>query len=174
MYFDFFLTEFDDSVYYIFPNYIYWKLGALFSSIGIAYVLYIIDRTVFNFKFKGIFTFIVAAGALIILFFPINSKADFDIASVLLIFAQIGTVLIPLMFIYIAIRTPGLRKTALYITFGFIFYGVAALLINEGVVGFFRGLFGPQAHVIMFFFFMVFKIIGLGLITRGVTQFGLK
>ncbi|MGV9202903.1 MAG: hypothetical protein ACOC44_02660 [Promethearchaeia archaeon] len=173
-YFDFFLTEFDSTTYYEFPNYLYWKMGVIFSSIGIAFVLYIVDRKVFNFKFKGIFTLIVIAGALIILFIPINSPTDFTTASFLLIFTQVGTVLIPLMFIYIALKTPGLRKTALFIAIGFIFYGLAALLINESFVILMRDLFGSQAHIIMFFFFMVFKIIGLFLIARGVTQFGIK
>lgn len=174
IYFDFFLTEFNEALYYQFPNYIYWKLGIIFSSIGIAFVLYIIDRKVYNFKFKGIFAIIVIIGIFMVIFIPINSAADFNTASFLVIFAQIGTVLIPLMFIYIAIKTPGLRKTALFIAFGFIFYGLAALLINESFVTLMRDLFGPQIHVILFFLFMLFKIIGLGLITKGVTQFGLR
>ncbi|MHA1294341.1 MAG: hypothetical protein ACTSQJ_16985 [Promethearchaeota archaeon] len=170
-YFDFVLTKFDSDTFYLVPNVIIWKLAGFIGSLGFAFVLFTIDKKVLNFKFKGIFTYIIIATALFILFYPVNTSEDFEFVSALgLIPNLIGSV-IPIIFLYIGIKTPGLRKTAFIIAFGVIIYGIGANLVNEITIAPLREIYGHQVVILMFFLFLVFKITGLIMVSYGATKF---
>ena len=173
-YFDFVLTQFDVDRYHLYPNVLYWKLGMFTSAIGIAITIFIMDKSVLRFKFKGILSYIIIAGAIFVVIYPVNTAEDFAFVSGISIFSMVGTLLIPILFIYIAIKTPGLRTVSLMITFGFIFYGVASLLVNEAILTQFRILFGAEIHILIFFLFMILKITGLSMVSYAVTKFGLR
>jgi len=169
IYFDFYLTSFDSDIYW--KHAFYWKLGLLTSSIGLAYANFVLDQKVLNFKFKGLFAGIILGGALIIFFFPINNAQDFQTASAISIFSSMGTVLIPVIFIYLGLKIPGLRKTAFMIVFGFAIYAAGPILVNDAILDVLRTAYGEQIHILIFFLFITLKIVGLTIIGYSVTKF---
>ena len=121
-YFDFYLTKFDPNTYYLMPNILVWKLAQLIVILGFAFLVFIIDRKVLNFKFKGIFSNILIATALFTFFYPINSAEDFKfVSSILGISVITVSFVFPALFIYIG-RTPGIRATAFMFAFGIIVF----------------------------------------------------
>ncbi|MGQ4876369.1 MAG: hypothetical protein ACP6IY_20085 [Promethearchaeia archaeon] len=171
LYFDFVLTKFDSDTFYLVPNVIVWKLAGFIGSLGFAFVLFIIDKKILDFKFKGIFAYIIIATSLFILFYPVNNSKDFEFVSALgLIPNLIGSV-IPIIFLYIGIKAPGLRKTAFLIAFGVIIYGIGANLVSEFILAPLREIYGSQVVILMFFLFLVFKITGLIMVSYGTTKF---
>ena len=73
--FDFYLTKFDNSLYYISPNIWIWKVGNFLSAISAAYLLYVIDKKVMQFKFKGSFAYIVFIVSMVQFFYPVNFRS---------------------------------------------------------------------------------------------------
>ena len=174
IYFDFILTEFDSTQYYLFPNYIFWKIGMVTTSVGIGILLFITDKKVLNFKLKGIFTYIAFAGGIIILVYPVSSSDDFAFISGLSIISNGGIVILLFFFIYIAIKTPGsVRRNALFIVIGGLLYAVGVLLVNEAILTQLRNTFGEQIHILIFFLFILFKVIGLILMSYAFTKFAI-
>ena len=174
IYFDFVLTQFDASTYYIPPNYIYWKVAMLIASIGIAFMLYVTDKKVMNFKLKGIVALIPIIGAIIMLIYPINTADDFAFISGLSIVSTGAIAILLFFFIYVAVKSTGsVRKNALLIVVGGLLYAVAALIINESILTPLRIMFGNQIHIFIFFLFMALKISGLILMTYAFTKFSL-
>ena len=173
MYFDFFLTEFNNELYYVMPNILYWKLATFISAIGFVIVLYVIDKTVLSFKFKGGLALVLLVAALIQLLFPVDSSADFQFVSSFSFAAVAVGIVIPLIFLYIGYKTPGLRKVAFIMALGVIIYGIGGLLVGEAVLNPLRVLLGDTIHIPIFFIFLTTKIVGLSLLAWGVTEFSL-
>ncbi len=173
MYFDFALTFFDPKLYPLMPNVIFWKIGAFSSAIGYIFVLFIVDKKVLKFKFKGILAYISFALAVLMLVWPVNSAQDFQIMSGLGIAIGLSGLLIFFIFIYLAIKIPGLRNTSLLIAFGLVIYAIGAAIINESLLAPLRVIYGPQIHIVLYFVYMIMKITGLLMITKGVINFKL-
>jgi len=171
IYFDFFLTYFDSEVYY--KHVLYWKLGFLPSAVGLAVVNYILDKKILNFKLKGITAYMILGGAILVLFWPVNSQEEFQTISAISFISSAGTILIPIIFIYLGIKIPGLRKTAFMITIGFAIYALGPILVNDAILDVLRTAYGEEMHVIIFFLFITLKIIGLIIISYSVTKFRL-
>ena len=171
--FDFHLTRFDPSTYWLFPNIIYWKLGVFISGIGFSYVIFVIDKKALQFKFKGIFAYFSVGMAILILAWPVNSSSDFAAVSFLGIIASSTGLIIPIIFIYLAAKIPGLRKPSLYLTFGFIIYALGASIINEFLLTILRELYGPQIHIVLYLVYLILKMGGLTMIAYGITNFSL-
>ncbi len=172
-YFDFVLTKFDADTYYIYPNYWWWKTGMIISAAGIAYVLFIVDKKILNFKLKGILAIITIVGAVVIFIYPVNNSADFAFISGLSIITNGAIAILLVLFIYIAIKTPGLRKVCLFIVTGGILYAVGSVLVNEALLTQLRAIYGQGIHVFVFFVFMTLKISGLILMSYGFTKFSI-
>ena len=173
-YFDFILTEFNSSKYYVFPNYLYWKTGMSITSIGIGILLFITDKRVLNFKLKGIFAYIAFLGGIVILVYPISTAADFAFVSGLSIVTNGAIAILLIFFIYIAIKTPGtVRRNALLIVIGGLCYSIGALIVNEAILTPLRLIFGDQIHILIFFLFILLKVIGLVFMSYAFTKFAL-
>ncbi len=171
IYFDFYLTYFDSDVYYKYV--FYWKMGLLTSSIGLAFLNYTLDKKALHFKLKGIIAYFVLGGAIVILFWPVNSPADFQTASALSLITSSGTVILLFIFLYIGIKIPGLRKPAFMIALGFIIYALGPILVNDAILEFLRTTFGEQMQVLVFFLFITLKIVGLVIISYSITKFSI-
>ena len=169
--FDFFLTFFDSETYYLFPNYVFWKLGFTISTIGFAFVIYIIDKKALKFKLKGIFAYFSVAIAIIIFLIPTNSSEDFSFLSFLGILASISGLILIVLFVYIGITIQPLRKTSFIITFGFLIYAFGSVLISEFILEPARAIYGPQIHIIAYLAYLIFKIIALILISYSIKKF---
>ena len=172
-YFDFFLTKFDESTYHMFPNVVYWKIAGFIAAMGFAFVLFIIDLKVLNFKYKGLFCYILILLSLIQLLFPVNSAADFELVSSLTLFLLGIGFIFPAVFIYIGIKTPGLRKISFMIVLGCIIYTIGGIIVGEYILAPLREIFGPQIHITAFFIFLFSKLTGLTLLAYSVSKFSL-
>ncbi len=164
---DFFLTEFDPSRFYIMPNVIYWKIGALINAFGYAIVLFTIDKKIFDFKFKGIFADIVIIVGIVQIVYPTNSSQDFDVISTISLLSNVISIVFPTMFFYIGLKSPqssGYRKPAFLIAIG-------SNLVIEGFIIALESIFGTNTRVTLYFLFLVFKITGLIILTNGVIAF---
>jgi len=173
-YFDFFLTKFDSSQYYVFPNYLFWKIGMVISCIGIGIMLYITDKKVLNFRLKGTIAIIAFLGGIIILIYSVEGPEDFAFISGISIITNGAIAILLIFFIYVAIKTPGaVRRNALFIVIGGLSYAIASLLVNEAILTQLRTIFGEEIHIFIFFLFISLKVIGLVLMSYAFTKFAL-
>lgn len=172
--FDFYLTQFDTSKAYLYPNIIVWKFAALSSSIGFTVILYTIDKEILNFKLKGSLAWLMIIATAIQFFYPVNTAEDFEMLGVIGIFGNIVAIIVPLIFIYTGIKIPGLRKWSFLIAIGIIIYAIGSNLVIEPVLIPLRALYGPEIQITMYFLLFIFKIAGLVMFTYGVTKFTLK
>ena len=75
---------------------------------------FLLDKKILSFKFKGIFAYFYLAGLIFAIIYPINSYADFVIVSSVTVYAGLGAAIIPLIFLYIAIKSTGeVRRTSI-------------------------------------------------------------
>jgi hypothetical protein len=172
-YYDFFLVQFDENRLWIYPNVIYWKISTLISSFGLVLVLYTIDKKVLKNKFKGILAYYALTVLLIQFFWPVNIKTDFEFVSSLIIYGLIAFAVIPIIFLYLAIKTPGLRNVCLLMFFGILIYAGGSFLVGETVLDPIRDAFGEQVDFPMYVIFYISKIIGISMLALGVTRFSM-
>lgn len=134
--FDFFLTDFISANFVLMPNIIVWQVGCFFAGSGGAIVLFVLDRQIFNFKFKGLLALISFSVATIQLVYPINGSLDnFELVSSIGFIGTIMGLLIPLTFFYLAIKGTGeLRRTALILGIAIVVYGIIGMLMSENIL----------------------------------------
>ncbi|MHA1793670.1 MAG: hypothetical protein ACTSVI_13575 [Promethearchaeota archaeon] len=167
--FDFVLTKFDMNLYPISPNIWYWKVGSLLGAFGIGIVLLVIDFKILGGKFKGILGIVVLGASVVQFFFPVNTLNDFYLVLAIGGIAGFATILIPILFFWIGLKTPGLRKISWSIAFGAIIYMVGSLLPNANVVIFLNSI-GFNTGL-LYVLSTVAKAIGLIMMTYGATLF---
>jgi hypothetical protein len=167
-YFDFFLTGFNDTLYHVFPNVWYWKVGSFLSALGIAVVLFTVDRKILQFKFKGIFAYVLLAAAIIQIVYPTSTPSDFDLISTIGVIGSLAAFMIPIFFFYIGAKT-GMKKIAWTIAFGTIVYTIGSSLVGETFIGVFLSV-GLTKDVI-YLLHASLKALGLIMITYGGTHF---
>ncbi len=167
--FDFFLTQFVEATYANFPNIWFWKLGAVSSAIGVVAVLLIVDKKILGNKFKGIFAYILLAAIIVQTLYPVNTFADFQVASTIGLIGSIMAFLVPILFLYIGIKTPGLRRTAFIFAFGIIIYMVGSAFVSAAIIPIFYAAGLTQTMV--YFISTSAKALGLVMMTVGATRF---
>lgn len=135
-FFDFILTDFIPANFVLVPNIYLWQVGCFFSGLGGAIVLFVLDRQIFQFKFKGVLALVSFSVASIQLLYPINGSLEtFEFVSTLGFIGTIMGLLIPLTFFYMAIKGTGeLRRTSLILAFAVIIYGVIGMLMSENIL----------------------------------------
>ncbi|MBD3253963.1 MAG: hypothetical protein GF383_02670 [Candidatus Lokiarchaeota archaeon] len=171
-YFDFFLTRFDYNKYHLIPNQYVWKAASVVFLSGLAILMFIIDKKVINFKFKGVFAYIIIAVIIFELIYPISSADDFElIAMVETIGALIGVILFPMIFIYLGIKTPRLRKISLIFAFGIIIFAIGAGIQARFVIIPLMEIYGAIMKSIVWIISISMKLIGLTMITYSCTKF---
>jgi hypothetical protein len=167
--FDFVLTGFDTTKYVQFVW--YWKCAMVISQVGVVVLLYLIDKSFFNFRLKGILAYLVAIVIIIQFVYPVNVHDDFEFVSSLTIFVVLGASLIPIMFLIIGRRSPEIRKDAYKIAFGIIMYSLAAIVLVESLLAPLTVQFGDIVQVFAFTIATLLKIIGLILLYQGTSSF---
>ncbi len=171
MWFDFGLTHFNQAIYYKFA--IWWQIAQLIIGCGLAVIVFVIDRKILNFKLKGIFAYIILAGSIVTLLWPMNSSADFDTISLIGILPQLGMFVVFIVFLNIAVKSTGrVRKTALIIIFAFVLYTVAALLVNAGIITALTPILGPNTDVLMYVIQSTLKTAGIIMMAAGAARWG--
>ena len=174
IYFDFVLTKFDSSKLHLSPNVDFWRVGMFLILLGYSIFLFITDKKVLDFKFKGIISYILIAIALIIVIYPVSSASDFQFISTLSIGANVVAVIIPILFFYLARQESPYRMASLAIAMGVIFYAIGANLVVELLLINLEQTFGSNIRITFWFLSLIFKISGLSLFSFGVTKFAVK
>lgn len=177
MYFDFVVTRFDQTVYHVGDNEWTWKAGMLIVGLGMAYIVWVVDRKILSFKFKGIFSYIIIAGAIFQVLYPIETEGDFGFVSTVGILPNLGMLVIFVVFINIAIKTSGaVRRTATVLIFAMLFIAVAALLVNAGLITALDGALGlvPPASVDVYMYITqsIMKTVGITMLAVGASRWG--
>nr|MDO8113176.1 hypothetical protein [Candidatus Sigynarchaeota archaeon] len=174
MYFDFVLTNFDPSTYYLFPNVFYWKLATLVATIGYAVFIYVTDLRVFKFKFKGIFAYLIGVLAVILFVYPVNQKSDFDFISTFALVADIIAVIIPIFFIYMGRKRSPYQVPSMLIAIGVIIYAIGANITTESLIVALVSIFGDTARITVYLISLILKMAGLIMFAYGVSNFAVK
>ncbi|TXT61946.1 MAG: membrane protein of unknown function [Promethearchaeota archaeon] len=159
--FDFVLTQ------YTIENYvewaIFWKLAGFIGGIGLFFVLLTIERAVLNYKLKAIPSIIILLSFIVVLVFPVNEISDFQLLHINIIFSLSLIFIVPIIFIYMGIRAPEIRKVSFILSLGVILFLVGLVFMNE--------FFLYQLNrITTFFLFILFKLSGLILISYSATN----
>lgn len=170
MVFDFFLTRFDETTYVNIPHIWFWKMGSLLSALGITVIVWILDRKILGNKFKGIFAIIMIIGITVQFTYPVSTFADFELISTIGVVASAGALLIPILFIYIAVKTPGLRKISVAIAIGAILYTIGGSLVSATFIELFRSALGFTTDMV-YLLSISMKVVGLLAIAYGGVHF---
>lgn len=170
---DFYLVEFNTEQYYLSPNIELWKIGNFIGMIGMAFLLWIVDKNVLKFRFKGILSYIYLIAGLIALLWPVSTKKGYTFVSAIFMFSQLLTIILPIIFINLGLKVPALRDLALIMALGILIYLSGVIIISDPIMGIFRVILGENAEFIVFFIFFALKITGLSLFTYGTAKFSL-
>ncbi|MBD3212574.1 MAG: hypothetical protein GF311_08195 [Candidatus Lokiarchaeota archaeon] len=168
--FDFVLTNLNPALYHVNPNTFFWKIGVLISALGYGWVLFIVDRSILKFKFKGIFSYIIVLIAFIVFIFPVTSASEFQLVSFLLFFINIIAIILPILFLYIGKKAAEFKKPAYLIAVGVIIYAIGANILVETIVAALDSLL-PGIRIVIYFLSLIFKISGLVLFSYAVINF---
>jgi hypothetical protein len=164
--FDFDLTYFNILYYTNSTNIWFWKIAIVISGLGYLYLMLFVDKKILQNKFKGIFAYLFIAGLIFIIVYSPQNSNDFSLMSTILAISMIGVIMIPLVFLYMAIKTPGeVRRTALTVFMGLALYLIGTLAVNEGIVGLM-----VQYEIVLYIISTACKSLGLILITIGATK----
>ncbi len=174
MVFDFVLTLFDENTYYLMPNIWFWKSASAIVAAGYAIMIYITDKRVLQFRFKGIIAYIICGVAVVQLLYPVASKADFDTVSAMSFLVNLVAIVIPAFFFYMAKNPSPFRAAAVMIALGVIVYAIGANITVESLVVMLVDAFGPASRITMYFLSLLFKVAGLLMFSYGVTRFAIK
>ena len=170
LYLDFFLTYLDESRYFQPENFIYYRIGSFILLSGFAFLLFTLDSKVINFKFKGIPSFIVFAGSIFILIYPINSEEDIHLIYIVELISISLVIFIPVLLVYFGIKAREIRKISFLITLGTIIYFISALIVNDYIMDVLRDLIGPGGHLLLHTIYIALKVVGLFFITYGASN----
>ncbi|MBD3338694.1 MAG: hypothetical protein GF353_06285 [Candidatus Lokiarchaeota archaeon] len=171
LFYDYFFTRFNPDTFHKEPNVLLWRFAMIISILGYAILLFVLDKKVLGFKFKGIFTYIMIIAIILIAVYPVSTPTDFIVLSGFGAVGAVSALIIIFIFLYIAIKTPGLRKSSLMISIGVLIYAIGAILVLQPIVAPLRAAYGNDIQTLMFGLFFLFKMVGLGLFAYGVLKF---
>lgn len=149
-YYDFYLTSFDPEKLFIMPNVIIWKVANFIGSFCFFVLLLVIEKRLLKFKFKGVFAFFLLITALFQLFFPVNTSADFQFDSAIGIVSSLALLLVPAIFIYVGIKTHGLRSTSFTFVIGIVLFFIGATILSESIIAPLQMVFGEGFRIVVF------------------------
>jgi len=168
--FDFVFTQFDPEKYHTFPSAQLWQIGSFIIMLGYGFFIFTVDKRLLDFKLKGILSYILIIVGIIILVYPINTSEDFGFVASLLLIGNLAGVVLIIIFIYIGIKTPDLRKTFYSMAFGIIIYAIGANLVNTQILEMLMNAFGSEIQIVMILLFLIFKITGLTMVLYGASN----
>lgn len=162
IFFDYYYTQLEHSLYERYR--LIWKIGIIFQLAGFGFFFLVSEYRVFHGKdyfvfFWGFLGFFIAA---IIAF-------DFLLAQILINFALIFVIFIPISYIYLAFKLAGeTRSNLLLILFGVIIFAIGMALNLFDVVVLVEQLTGnANAIHYLYLFAPIFQIVGLLVAAKG-------
>jgi len=176
MAFDFYFTTgpaqaFDQTLYANHPGVYFWQIAQFITSIGLGIITFMTDRILLNFKFKGIFAYIVLAGGIFALVYPVNNFNDFNFVETVGILPDLGLIVTFACLVNIAVKTTGIvRRNASILIVAIVCYIIASLVVNASVINGLTTLLGIQMDVYVYLMQAILKIIGITLMAYGASR----
>jgi|SRR5271157_85428 len=171
MIFDFYYTQFNMALYSNHPGVWFWQAGMFISSIGLAIIVFVTDKQLINFKFKGLFAYIVLAGGIFELVYPVNNLNDFNFLSTISILPDISLLVTFLCLVNIAWKTTGtVRRNAGILILAIVFYTISALVVNSGLITALNAILGFDVDVYFYLLQAILKITSIGLMAWGASH----
>ena len=172
MVFDFYYTKFDLSLYAISPNYWFWKLGSFFSGLGIAYLIWVVEKTVLQNKYKGFFTYYVLIGCILILVWPVNDLDDFNMNSLFVPLTQLGILVVVIIFFNIFRKATGeMKKVAACMILAIGLYAFGSILVLSNIIDYANATYGGNMDVYFYMARAIIKSIGFVLFAYVARKF---
>ena len=158
---DFYLTLYDPSLVYVFPNILVWKFGMFCSILSLIPIVFVVERDVYEGRTKKIPTILGCILAGFTLFYPVNNEFDFGIVSTVSGGAMFIIFIIPVGFLYLASKTSGqLRNVSITISLSILVYVIASIFSTDIIIGALE-LSNPEVRTIMIIIVPFLKIISL-------------
>jgi hypothetical protein len=150
-----------------------WKLAGSIVGVGVAALvitaeqLFLLNRTR---KLFGIVSFLLTTS---FFFLPVRAGVfgDFQFVSSMYVFANLPALIIWIIFLWLLIICPGLRRGTSYLFIGFSFYIVFSLLLNANILGAISVTYGIWLYNLLYAVIAGSKVVGLVLVTIGFTHF---
>jgi hypothetical protein len=171
-YFDFYLTYFDPDQLWRSPQVWVWKAGNLTAALGIASIIYVLDKKIYEFKFKGSFALLLVIVSIIQFVYPINSKDDFNIVSSIGIIGTVSGLIIPVTFFRLGFKSSGdVRKIAFMIAWGILIYALSAQLMSEQILEAIGEDVNDPGRLVIVALVPLIKCVGLAMLAYAITKF---
>lgn len=177
IYFDFYLTFFDSSRFHLMPNILIWKIANFHTTISIFLLLFIIDKKVMNFKFKGVLSYVALTVGCFQLLYPVSTAEDFQLIQNVGMIGTAVSIILPIFFFYMVIKAPpksDLRKISLALGLGIVIAALGGNFVSETFLVPVRTAYGDSAIITMWILALIFKITGYTLMAYGATKFKVK
>lgn len=172
MVFDFYYTKFDMALYPDSPGVWFWKIANFTTGIAQAYLVFIVDRNILQFKYKGMIAYAMCGGYTFCLLYPIHILDDFNLVSTVYVLPSLGILLLLFIFGRIARQSSGeLRRVAWSVVLAVAFMGVAALFVNAALINALQPKVTFSVDVLMYIIQAAFKITGILLLGYSSTKF---
>ncbi len=159
VYFDFYLTDLNTEVYYLYYN--FYRIAMGVPAMGVGFFLYAAERSVLNGRDK--YACLLGYAALNVIGF---SMPDITLMELITPISGVFLGFIPIGYIYLILKSKGpLRIQTIFILVGFAFYVVGSFLIGQIWVGLLLPTFGSPYAVHLFSIGL--RIVGILLIYHG-------
>ena len=162
IFFDYYYTQLEHSLYE--KYHLIWKIGIIFQLTGFGFFFLVSEYRVFHGKDYFIF-FWCFLGFFIVAIIVV----DFLLSQILINFALIFVIFIPISYIYLAIKLTGEpRSNIILILFGVIIFTIGMAINLFDVVVALEHLTGnPDTIHYLYLFAPILQIIGLILVAKG-------
>jgi hypothetical protein len=93
--------------------------------------------------------------------YPVNNAADFALVSAAGMFGTLVLILIPIIFIYLGLKTPSIRFYTFLFVIGIISYFIGAILLSEFIIAPMEIAYGSGIRVAIHSLSLILKLIGI-------------
>ncbi|MEX2715457.1 MAG: hypothetical protein Q6370_004055 [Candidatus Sigynarchaeota archaeon] len=134
--FDFVLTRFNVMEYTYFPNIVFWKVGTFSGAVVGLAILFPVERVILLNKTKSLLSFFLILTAIVQFLYPVRpgNNEDFTLVSSIGTFANLALLLIFIVFFWLGIVSPGLRKLVAVMIASVIIYSVGGLMVSAHII----------------------------------------
>ena len=153
LYFDFFLTELNGSLFQEYST--FWKFASGFQYAGLIVFIYFAEKVIFNKKTK----YLISLSLTILIIVSLSMPDFLLVQSLSGISSFISFIFIPFSYLYLVFTSSGkIRIKALTIFFGFLLYGVGLVMLGEQIILTFLSYF-PSSEILVRYSFQIISVL---------------
>ncbi|MHA1733329.1 MAG: hypothetical protein ACTSU5_15390 [Promethearchaeota archaeon] len=161
------MTKYDPATYVVEPNLTVWRIASVVSAAGAGTFIFILDRAIFNFQFKGVLAYIVYAIGVMYALVPIHTLDEFTLVSNIALIGGLVILSIPFMFFWLGWKNPSLRRVSFIVGLGILIFAVGGTLLGENIMQLGESILGPGVRVFLIVASVVLRIVGLLMLSYG-------